>query len=1264
MRCRLSPALQVAADVRRVVACLVAGAFVGVGTMAAGQSVPPEWSAEFVQRTLANSRDQGDARRGAGVFNAATTGCTSCHKVGGQGGAVGPELTTIAKCLSPEEIVESVYWPARAVKPEYRAYAFMLADGRVLQGIVKADTPESVVVVDATGKSHSVPPADIEERTDVGSLMPANVFTALPADDRRDLVRYLLELGRTPGLETLSHRAGAFDVPREPLEPADWPNRDQWVNKHRVYDPYTKQALQFRGRDPMPLLLPAWPGLDGGTHGHWGSIPWSTWDDTRRDACDQGTLQAWPLKLDKSVIPRAVNVRLGEAGELAACFNPDTLQFEAVWTGGFLKFEKTRYGFLAPAAPVGVPGKPPAPVELPAGPRTYHGFYRHGKRVVFSYSIGDVTYLDAPWVKDGVVVREIAPAEKHPLADLVKGGPPQWPQALTTTGTPGTGSPYAIDTIAPPFENPWGSLMFFGGHDFFSNGDAAICTIQGNVWRVSGLDAELKNVRWRRMAAGLNQALGLVVAGDVVYVLCGDQLTRLDDTNGDGEADFYACVTNRFEPSGGHNFKCGLERDSAGNFFTASHQGLLRISPDGTTIDVLATGFRNPDGLGLLSDGTLTVPVSEGDYTPASAICSVRQQSGQPPASPRPDFRGTPPALPMVYIPRGIDHSSGGQAYVSSDRWGPLGGQLLHFSFGACTHFLVLRDEVAGQFQGAIVPLVGDFRSGVHRGRFSPADGQLYVSGMNGWHVYAVDDGCFQRVRYTGGTVQQPIGIRAHRNGVLLRFSAPLDRTVAADAKNHFAQCWNYRYGPSYGSPEFSPSHYGTVGHDPLPIRSATVLSDGQSLFLEIPDIQPVNQLHLQVAVAPGMTRDVFATVHALDQPFRDIPNYREVTRPVAAHPILRDIAMMKAAVKNPWLQKIDGARPIAIEAASNLAYKTPELRAKAGETLALTFVNPDVVPHNWVLVKPDTLAAVGTLADGLIADPEAVARHYVPKTDDVIAYADITEPGKEQTIYFTVPKQPGRYPFLCTFPGHWKLMNGLLIVEDEKTADVADRARELFRRDNLVAWCIVPYDGKNRGPEDRAAMLETLGLKHFAYDWRPEHVPTFDGEWDALARHGITLDAFWMTPPDLPKLLESLMKRGLAPSFWVVAGAPAELDQAAKVKHAADRLRPLVETLAKAGCRVSIYNHGGWGGEPENMVAVCEEIKMPQVGIVYNQHHGHDHLPRFKEALGKMLPHLHFLNHTGHDAEARLLDNLEGLDWITGELTGKPIPKPTPRTP
>ena len=76
--------------------------------------------------------------------------------------------------------------------------------------------------------------------------------------------------------------------------------------------------------------------------------------------------------------------------------------------------------------------------------------------------------------------------------------------------------------------------------------------------------------------------------------------------------------------------------------------------------------------------------------------------------------------------------------------------------------------------------------------------------------------------------------------------------------------------------------------------------------------------------------------------------------------------------------------------------------------------------------------------------------------------------------------------------------------------APAAEPAPALFGRENLVAWCIVPFDAKKRGPEERAAMLQRLGFKHFAYDWRAEHVPTFDAEVDALKKHGVALDAFW----------------------------------------------------------------------------------------------------------------------------------------------------------
>src|SRR5579859_5822115 len=70
--------------------------------------------------------------------------------------------------------------------------------------------------------------------------------------------------------------------------------------------------------------------------------------------------------------------------------------------------------------------------------------------------------------------------------------------------------------------------------------------------------------------------------------------------------------------------------------------------------------------------------------------------------------------------------------------------------------------------------------------------------------------------------------------------------------------------------------------------------------------------------------------------------------------------------------------------------------------------------------------------------------------------------------------------------------------------------ASDLWAHDNLFAWCVVPFDARERGPEERAQMLKGLGFKRFAYDWRDNHVPTFDAEIDALQGQGIELLAWW----------------------------------------------------------------------------------------------------------------------------------------------------------
>ena len=279
------------------------------------------------------------------------------------------------------------------------------------------------------------------------------------------------------------------------------------------------------------------------------------------------------------------------------------------------------------------------------------------------------------------------------------------------------------------------------------------------------------------------------------------------------------------------------------------------------------------------------------------------------------------------------------------------------------------------------------------------------------------------------------------------------------------------------------------------------------------------------------------------------------------------------------------------------------------------------------------------------------------------------------------------------------------------------DAVEALFSRTNLVAWCIVPFDAKKRGPEARAAMLDKLGIRRLAYDYRAEHVPTFDAEMAALKKHRIELLAWWFPGAlndEARLILDTLERHDLKAQLWVTGGGDPVKDaaeQQARVQSEAGRIRAIAEAAGRAGCSVALYNHGAWFGEPENQIAIIEALRaggVTNVGIVYNLHHGHEHLARLPTLLHKMQPYLMafnlngmtadgeragkkilplgqgdldlsvlrtlvdsrwrgpvgILNHTSEDAEARLLDNLEGLDWLKAQLLGAPPgPKPKPRS-
>ncbi|MCB1122819.1 MAG: TIM barrel protein, partial [Verrucomicrobiae bacterium] len=191
-----------------------------------------------------------------------------------------------------------------------------------------------------------------------------------------------------------------------------------------------------------------------------------------------------------------------------------------------------------------------------------------------------------------------------------------------------------------------------------------------------------------------------------------------------------------------------------------------------------------------------------------------------------------------------------------------------------------------------------------------------------------------------------------------------------------------------------------------------------------------------------------------------------------------------------------------------------------------------------------------------------------------------------------------------------------------------------LFEKQNLIAWCIVPFDVKERSPEERAAMLERLGLKRVAYDWRQKHVPEFEQEILAYKKHGLEYFAFWGEHPAAFALFE---KYGLHPQIWKMLPSPKADTEEARVEEVARSLLPLVEQTAAMGCKLGIYNHGGWQGEPDNMIAIVEWLRKnhgaDHVGIIYNLHHGHEQIQHFAENLKKMMPYLLCLNIDGVNA-------------------------------
>ena len=463
-----------------------------------------------------------------------------------------------------------------------------------------------------------------------------------------------------------------------------------------------------------------------------------------------------------------------------------------------------------------------------------------------------------------------------------------WSTAVETAVVPAADlvtdlQPFATDVLTPPSPNPWNAQVRFSGIDFLGNDVAALCTWDGDVWTVTGLTATNGKLSWRRIASGLYQPLGLKVLNGAIHVSCRDRIVVLRDLNGDGCTDRYDTfnsdhqVTEHF-----HEFAMGLETDAEGNLYYAKsarhalpavvphHGTLLKVSRDGSSTEIVATGFRAANGVCVEPDGTFFVTDQEGHWNPKNRINHVRRGGfygnmfGYHDVTDSSDSAMEPP---LAWITNAFDRSPAELLRVPEGTWHPLQGGLLELSYGqGRIHFVRPEQVPAAQpdsrqlLQGGLVQLpLADLPTGIMRGRYFAADGQLYTCGLFAWAGNRTEQGGFFRIRRTAAPLRLPLEMAATAEGLRLIFSDPLDEERAATAEQWTYTSWSLNRTERYGS-----DHIDERRHR---VESVQVSSDGRSVTICIEDFTPTMcyELSWNVPAADGspVRGRIHGTVHA-----------------------------------------------------------------------------------------------------------------------------------------------------------------------------------------------------------------------------------------------------------------------------------------------------------------------------------------------------------------------------------------------------------------
>lgn len=601
-----------------------------------------------------------------------------------------------------------------------------------------------------------------------------------------------------------------------------------------------------------------------------------------------------------------------------------------------------------------------------------------------------------------------------------------------------------------------------GGLALTDDDKLGVSTRRGEVWLINKPYSETPN--YKLFAHGLHEALGLAYKDGSFYLSQRGELTRLEDKNGDDEADVYKTIFSWPLSGNYHGYSYGPKFTKNGDMIVTLNLAwmnggqspvrwrgwMLKITPEGEMTPI-ATGLRSPAGFGINAEGDYFYTENQGDWVGSGRMTHLTAG----------DFAGHPsglkwsddPQSPLTLKPEDIQDNSGLTLYeyakkekevkapaiwfphtilgistsdilydTTGGKFGPFEGQQFIGDQGHSKIMRVYMEKVNGVYQGAAFPFAEGFSSGILRMIWG-SDNSMFV-GMTsrGWASTGKKEFGLQRLVWTGKIPFEIKTMKAKDDGFELEFTKPIDKTQAEDISNYKMATFNYKYHKTYGSP--------IIDQQNAMIHKAEVSEDGLTVKLTVHGMRLGFIHQLEIPKLKSKTGETLLHKKAY-YTLNEVPGGALKSMQMEIKKSNKKIEQPKRVTTIPHEWGEAGAdEKISIGTIPGLKYDTEEITINRNSKIELTLNNNDDMIHNVVVTKQgkETPLKVGEMALGLGLDGPDL--NYVPFSDLVLAHSGTVGPEDSETIYFTSPSEPGEYWIVCTFPGHAFTMRTKLIVK------------------------------------------------------------------------------------------------------------------------------------------------------------------------------------------------------------------------------------------